>query len=169
MSPACRCGRATVKRSGGWWCLYCHRTVRPSRKSRGAWERAEKVAAGQRAYYERNREKVAAKKRAYRERNREKVAAGQRAYYERNREKVAAKKRAYYERNREKVAAKKRAYYERNREPVECARCEKPFYRRRGRPPRIPLCDECSGAASSPRASASTRRAHVYNTPRVNR
>jgi len=44
--------------------------------------------------------------------NRAKIAAGQRAYYERNRAKIAAGKRAYRERNRAKIAAGKRATYQ---------------------------------------------------------
>jgi hypothetical protein len=76
----------------------------------------EKLAEGQRRYYEANKEKLAEGKRRYYEANKEKLAEGQRRYREANKEKLAEGKRRYYEANKEKLAEGQRRYYEANKE-----------------------------------------------------
>ena len=60
----------------------------------GKDNRARRVAAQQKAYYEANRDKVAAQQKAYTEANRDKVAAQQKAYREANRGSALSEKSA---------------------------------------------------------------------------
>ena len=77
----------------------------------------EKIAARQKAYYEKNKEKVLEMRKAYREKNKEKIAARNKAYREKNKEKIAAINKAYYENNKE--AERDKAYREKNKEKIK--------------------------------------------------
>jgi hypothetical protein len=55
----------------------------------------EKVAAGKKAWYEKNKERLNAVSRAWRENNKEREAALKKVYYQANREKLIAQTRAY--------------------------------------------------------------------------
>ena len=73
------------------------------------------------------------------------IAASKAAYRERNKASIAASQAAYRERNKASIAASQAAYRERNKASVDCSGCGEPFFRSRGRPPRVLLCPACKG------------------------
>ncbi len=79
MSPACACGRDTIRRAAGWWCTYCHKTVAPAKPAKPLRQSSPKPLKAQ------THEERLARRRAYYARNREKLCAYQREYVRRQR------------------------------------------------------------------------------------
>lgn len=122
----CDCGRKTVRRSGGQWCTYCHRTLYPpDRRPRDEKGRLVKVytdeelkarrKASKKRWIANNRERHLAYRRSRSDKDREAQRRSHRVWRERNKERLREKARQRHANmtpeQRERYLEKKRQSY----------------------------------------------------------